>query len=456
MPAKRLPFHVRDLLVFLAAVFLLLLPALYNGFPLVTSDSGAYINNGYELYVPLDRPLTYSVFIRLSSLQATLWGVVAAQAVILAFLLQLLTRHFLAGHYHQYLFLGIITLISLGTSVGWFCGQLMPDIFTAILLLAVLTWYFVPLPDRWQRGLLLFFTFCVVLLHNSHVLVLLLFSAGAVLYFLLRKQKMLLRRSVAMLAVSVAGLLGFSTMNAIADKGFRPSPASHVFLMCRLVESGVMDKFLNENCAGNDYKLCAFRDQLPKRQWEFMWDENSALYKTGGWEANEAEYNRIIKKVLTTPKYLLLFCFKSGQATLRQLPQINVGDGLFPMTENSNPYWKVRQYYFSEYKEYLSSMQNTGVLSFGFFNVVIVIFTFLTGALALGIAGTRKGAQDMSWSLAFGILIAYLLCNAAVTATFSTVIGRLHSRVFWVLPFFCVLYVLQFFLSKRREQQAHP
>lgn len=444
----------RAITAFLAAVLLLLLPALYNGFPLVTSDSGAYVNNAFEQYVPLDRPLTYSIFIRIFSLEYTLWGVVTAQAVILAFFLRLLCRHFLAERYSEPIFLGIVTLVTFATSVAWFCGQLMPDIFTAILLLGLLTWYLVPLARRWQKVCLLLFLFCVVLLHNSHVLILLLFGLIACAYAVLKKRKQLLLRSLTVLAISVAGFLGFSTMNAVAGRGFRPSPATHVFLMCRLVESGVMDRFLAEQCWGNEYKLCAFRDKLPMRQWEFMWDESSPLYQTGGWEANEAEYNRIIKKILTTPKYLKLFCFKSGQATLRQLPQIKVGDGIFPMGDKTNPYWKVRQYFPYEHREYASSEQNAGQLPFGFFNAVIVVFAFLSAATVLWMSGSGKTPGEGRWKQAFMLVLLFLLCNAAVTATFSTVIGRLQSRVFWVLPFFCVLYAVKMSGDRKSRQDV--
>src|SRR6476646_4300502 len=83
MLSKLRPF-IPDWLV---GALCLLIPAFYNGFPLSTSDTGGYISNSFTLYVPIDRPVSYSVLIRLTSLGLTLCGVVAAQALVLSALL---------------------------------------------------------------------------------------------------------------------------------------------------------------------------------------------------------------------------------------------------------------------------------------------------------------------------------------------------------------------------------
>lgn len=423
----------------LIAALLLLAPALYNGFPLVTSDSGAYIANGFELSVPLDRPLGYSIFIRLCSLGATLWGVVACQAIILAFFLHRICRHLLGPHYRQGIFIAIMLIVTAATSAAWFTGQLMPDIFTAILFLAVFAWFFTPFQRWWQQFLLLLFIYAVLLQHNSNALILLSFSIILLGYRLVRRGGKL-RPPLLLIGLSLASLLTFSAMNAIAGKGFRPSAGTHVFLMCRLVESGIMDKFLEEQCGSNKYKMCAYKDQLPNRQWDFMWDQNGALYKTGGWEANEAEYSSIERRILTTPKYLILFIFKSVQATLRQLPQIYIGDGLTQMGPGSSPYNNIQHYHRHELKEYSASLQQTSGLPFSLFNGVIIVASYLLGAMTLFIR--RREGRDR-WASIFRMVFLFLICNAAVTATFSTVLGRFQARVFWLLPFFCLIYLVK-------------
>src|ERR1043165_3424953 len=99
----------------LFGAFCLLIPALYNSFPLITADSGAYISNAYLLQVPLDRPIGYSVFVRITSLGLSLWCVVLAQAALLSLLMLALTRHALGPNYHRYVHAAIMLLVGMAT-----------------------------------------------------------------------------------------------------------------------------------------------------------------------------------------------------------------------------------------------------------------------------------------------------------------------------------------------------
>ena len=76
----------------LLAIGLSIWPALYSGFPLVTPDSGIYINSGLRLSVPIDRPIGYGMFILLSSMHASLWLVVFAQGIIFTLLIRWLCK----------------------------------------------------------------------------------------------------------------------------------------------------------------------------------------------------------------------------------------------------------------------------------------------------------------------------------------------------------------------------
>ena len=78
----------------LPTLFILLLGSLiavsagvYNGFPLVTSDSGTYINSAINYTVPADRPIVYGLFIRVTSLNFSLWLVIFFQGLLLTWLL---------------------------------------------------------------------------------------------------------------------------------------------------------------------------------------------------------------------------------------------------------------------------------------------------------------------------------------------------------------------------------
>ncbi|UOQ80806.1 hypothetical protein [Hymenobacter sp. 5414T-23] len=357
-------------LTWLLTALVLCSAGLYNGFPLVTSDSGTYLDSALRLVVPEDRPITYGLFVRLTSLKFSLWLVIFAQALLLAWLLlryvQLLVPRL--GH-NRAVQIGLVALTTWLTGVSWFCSQLMPDIFTAAGVLALGLLLIGLALGRWERVALLLTTLLSALMHSSNLLTFTLVVAGfgvaAGLTGVFRRGVVQFRQWLLVTAVVLSGWLVLPALHAALGGGFAISRASTAFLMARLVESGVMDEFLSRNCDPADqYRLCAYRDKLPNDAIAFMWDGNSPLYQTGGVLANQQEYGQIIRRVLTSPRYYPYLISETIQAGLRQLTHIGHGDGLTPFRENTNPFWKVGEFTHYELKEYMSSMQNRGQLEF--------------------------------------------------------------------------------------------
>lgn len=431
----------------LIGAFCLLLPALYNGFPLVTSDSGGYIGNSYMLYLPIDRPVAYSVFIRLASLGGlSLWGVVVAQALIVSGLLLTIARHVLGDAYRRNVFAAIMLMMGLATSAGWTCGQLTPDIFTAVLLLSLCILSAVPI-HAGAKWLLYALMLGCMLSHNSNLLIGLLLSVMLIVYAWRKHKAQLRQAGIALLGISAVAWISLSAMNAYAGHGFRPSAASHVFIMSRMVENGIADTYLNEYCATEPNTLCAFKGKLPTRQWNFMWDSTSPLYKVGGWEGTETEYSRIIRRSLTRPKYLMMHILKNSEATLRQLPLIQVGEELAPLKEGTSPYLALEAHSYNELKEYASAQQQEQNLGLNYWNMLIVLFTVGVIVTALFTSG-RDGADHWLRGM-LRMTLVFLVLNAAVTATLATVVARYEARVFWVLPFLATLHLVRRMRVKR-------
>jgi len=63
--------------------FIILLPAIYNGYPFVTGDSGGYLSMATNLHPSSFRPLGYSIFIWLFNWNNSLWPVIFIQSLIL-------------------------------------------------------------------------------------------------------------------------------------------------------------------------------------------------------------------------------------------------------------------------------------------------------------------------------------------------------------------------------------
>ena len=148
---------------------LLLWPALWNGYPLVFSDSGTYISQAVRHYVGWDRPVFYSLFLLPLHLTLTTWPVIVAQALLTAHTLHLVRRTLVPGVSTWWL-VPLTATLTITTSLPWFVTQLIPDVFTGLLTLTTALLIFVPerLSPR-ERLWLVAFTAFMIATHQSHV-----------------------------------------------------------------------------------------------------------------------------------------------------------------------------------------------------------------------------------------------------------------------------------------------
>jgi len=126
-----------------------------------------------------------------------------------------------------------------------------------------------------------------------------------------------------------------------------------------------------------------------------------------------------------------------------------------PQLEGTDPYNVLKKYFKPQVKEYRSALQANNQLPLRMFNVVIFVTCSIIFLTFLFFAGKHKSDFSdkavIDWQTILVILLLFILINAFVTANFSTVIARLQARVFWVLPFVCLLYCLQYLLPSHEE-----
>ena len=237
-------------------------------------------------------------------------------------------------------------------------------------------------------------------------------------------------------------------LHAALGGDFVISRAAPAFLMGRLSETGILEKFLDRNCDDQQaYSLCAYRDSLPTTASGFMWNTRSPMNLTSGWNAHLDEYRSVIGQVLTTPRYYSYLASESVQATFRQLTHALHSTGAPPACGvDTPPYTQVQQFKNGyEVKEYLSSMQNLRQLDFTALNERLpVIHVLSLIALLIGLAqpGIRRavGPTGIMLLVLVGLM---LVANAFVTGNLANVPDRLQVRMAWLLPFAALLLVVQ-------------
>src|SRR5215467_6584010 len=115
-------------------MFLLLLPALWNGFPLLQFDTGGYFARWYEGTLEESRSTVYGLF--LDSFQwPNFWPAVVVQAGATAWVLSLVLR--VHGFTRMRVLLVTVAALTVTTTLPWLASQLITDIFAALAVLAL-------------------------------------------------------------------------------------------------------------------------------------------------------------------------------------------------------------------------------------------------------------------------------------------------------------------------------
>jgi hypothetical protein len=134
-------WNLRSVVIVLFFTILLCIPAFINGYPIVYYDTGTYLEQAIKLSGELDRPPYYSMFLFPLHFKTTLWGIVFAQGLIGALTITLFCKVFLPT-VKGIVFIPFIALLALSTSLSWQVSQILPDFFTGIMVIALLTLFF--------------------------------------------------------------------------------------------------------------------------------------------------------------------------------------------------------------------------------------------------------------------------------------------------------------------------
>lgn len=438
----------------LKTIVLLLLSALclcgaafYNGYPLVYADTGTYIESGFILEAPFDRPILYGLFIRAFSFNGlSLWPVIVAQSLLFVLPFFLCIRAFSGTNKPAAVSFLLILILSLFTGLSWVCSHLLPDLFTPVCLLCMILLAFAPgLKKGWLIFLyvtLLFSTAC----HISHVAINILFAACVLIIAVYRKRR---GRILTFKRIHLAGIFIIS-IAAVLTMGSSLGKSRHVFMMGHLLESGILDAYLDEHCASHHYKLCDYRNQLPNDAGSFMWNTHgdSVLIKTGGWKGSKEEYDEIILSTITSPKYLGMHAIAFAKYSLKQLVTFRVGEGNGAYPKGTVLHQRIGKYVPYELREYSFSQQSMNFLAempvVNFVNYLFTGISLTIVAVWMLFFFRHSPTSQLLRIFILCLLLGYVI-NCSICATLSTIANRFGCRESWFLPLAAMLIIYSFY-----------
>ncbi|HWU55685.1 MAG TPA: hypothetical protein VN175_09300, partial [Rhizomicrobium sp.] len=261
--------------------------AIWNGFPLIFYDTGAYVLEGLGRVFLVERAPVYAEFLFLTGARFSLWPAVIVQALMTSYLILEVARAEVPGLTLRGLVV-IGALLSLFTGIGWYAGQVEPDIFTPMVILGA--WLLLlrsgrlgNAARRWVTGL----TALAVACHPSHLGLLAgLVLAAALLKWAARWRPALprpdLKRGLIALVVSLGMIVAGNFV--LTGKLFL-SKSGSVFLFARLMQDGIVQRLMDDTCPPDgtqNWRLCDFKNRLPKSANAWLWGERSGFRTLGG------------------------------------------------------------------------------------------------------------------------------------------------------------------------------
>ena len=127
----------RNILLIVIGAIILCFAGLNNKFPLLTPDSGAYINSGFTKEVPFDRPGLYGLFVAHASWGRSLWLVIFCQALALSLMVYYYFRYFSGNKNYMAFYLVCIFFITFFMSGSITASTIDPGVFAIISLLSM-------------------------------------------------------------------------------------------------------------------------------------------------------------------------------------------------------------------------------------------------------------------------------------------------------------------------------
>jgi len=405
------------------ALFALLAPAIVNGFPFVFADTGGYLARPFEHTLALGRSALYGLFLA-TGISLKFWPQAILQAALVIWLVAIVLRACVGSG--PLAFAAAVSSVILFSSLPWYAGTLMPDIFLPLAVLALYLLAFAQADLRRFEAPLLIAIVAFAMASHMSILVL---TAGLLLVFLVLRwapSRFLMpwpRLDLPIAACACGVALALFSNLAIAGK-FAFTPGGSSFLFARLLQDGIVVRYLEDRCPDPEIRLCAFRAELPHDSDDWLWG-NSPLGTLGGWEAFEPEARRIIIEGLL--HYPLLHLRTAVRATAEQLITLDTGEGL-----GSKDNWHAESIFQrlapNTLASFNASLQQRDALHFQVLNRVQVPVGLLASAMLPVFVRLLRKRNPALAALALTVLVA-MVGNAAICGIFSNPNARYQSRI---------------------------
>ncbi|RXH39091.1 hypothetical protein [Bradyrhizobium zhanjiangense] len=413
----------------MALPLLMIAPAFWNGYPLLQWDTGGYLARWYEGYLVPSRSTVFGLYLHYGE-SFGFWINLAVQSLATLWLLQLSLR--VLGLMQTFRFVAISLLLILSTALPWLASMLLTDIFAG---LSVLSLFLLVIgahrTSRLEKIALFVFTAFAAATHSATLGVLLgLCVAGWMARLLLRPRLPLAGLALASLTIVAGGLMLMSANYALSGK-WTWTPGGYGVAFGRMMQDGIVARYLNDHCPRERYKLCPYRNELPATADEFLWGK-SMFNTLGRFEGLNEEMGYIV--VHSLADYPAWQAGAALRAMSQQLLHVATGEGTNGWIPHT--YGIIERYIPAQVAPMRAARQQHWAVNFDDVNWLHIPVALASMAALVGLlvhALMRRRLDDLTL-LAATVTLA-LLGNAFICGVISGPHDRYGARMVWIATF---------------------
>lgn len=398
-------------------------PALLNAYPIVFSDTHAFLVQIGEPMMIWDKPFFYGPFLGAFHARTTLWLPLAAQALLVSHTLWLARSAFAAPSAGFHLVL--CGVLAVGSAAPWFTSLLMPDVLGPVAVLCLFLLGFAPRLSRGRMAWLMALGGFAIASHLSYLPVA---AAVIAVALLLRGRRVVL----APLALALAMLVA---TNAVGNGRAGVSPYGAVFAFARLTADGPALRTLQRECPSAGWYLCEWVGRMPADSDHILWDNPGPVWSSpGGPKGLAAEAGEVVRRTLWAEPLAVL---ERGLANFAaQLAMVRLGDTLGPdwlegsITGSFNAYFPAAEMArFRAGRQMADDLRHFAAPLNPLHAALLAVGAVAT--LWLGLHAWRRRDRAMAGLCA--VVLVAVLANAAAAGALSKPHHRYQARIAWLV-----------------------
>jgi hypothetical protein len=431
-----------------ASTLVLLAPAIWNRFPLLQYDTGGYLARWFEGYLVPSRSTVYGLFLNLLA-TPDFWPAVALQSALTVWVLALVLRALGFGG-RPFVLFGVTAALAALTTLPWLSSILLTDIFAGLAVLAAHLLIFAHASlSRFERnGLVALIAFAVATHSATFAVMVALVAAAALARWLFRTGSAAgMARSAAAIALGAALLVG---ANYIVAGKLAWTPGGLALSFGRMLQDGIVARYLADHCPDPRMKLCAHRNELPSDADVFFWSgEGSIFNNLGRFKGLGDEMSAIVTGSLRD--YPLWQAEMAVAATAHQLTRIDSGEGVVDSAWHT--YWAIEKFAPSAAPAMHAARQQHGEIGFAAINRIhrpVALASMLLLLLIAALGLRREAFADLG-ALATTAALA-LIANALVCGVLSNPHDRYGARLVWIAPLVVTLLLCRLYARRGLSQ----